>query len=141
MAAVAQDVTLVTEKLNETIHEGTTISGVIVVGVVGEGEPILDQLNVSVEIPPDWAETQICMFVISADGLYESRNTYSISAEWRGGIATIPYPTIHLDKVNNFLRGHVTGYDPIGGLLRTAIQDVWFQRIGTPNQPTRAAAF
>ncbi len=44
-------------------------------------------------IPADWSGSEICLRVMSADGLYESANLYRAPEDWPGGAARLDYPT------------------------------------------------
>ena len=102
--ADARDVTLTAGKLNEVLHPAARISGVVVAGVIGGGDaaaaaeaPVLGAL-----VPRDWAGADLCIDVLSADGLYESRNVYAVASDWAGGMARIPYPTGYRDQLASY---------------------------------------
>ena len=112
--ADAQDVTLKGDKLNEILHPAAKISGVVIAGVVGgraavvvDGVPMLGAI-----IPRNWAGKDLCVDVLSADGLYESRNIFAVSSDWDGGVARIPYPTGYIAELSNY------GPDEVGVLAR-----------------------
>lgn len=50
-------------------------------------------------LPKTWGGKDICISLISADGLYEARNTYTIDDDWEGGVTEIPYPTKYSDRL------------------------------------------
>lgn len=106
-AALADDVTLKSAQLNETLREAAQISGVLVTGVVGTGTPAATSPTLRVHLPQSWAGDEFCVSVLSADGLYESRNTYVASGAWNGGVVSIPYPTRYPRELSELEPGEV----------------------------------
>lgn len=95
----ADPLELVGGALNEVLHPAAQISGTTIVGAMILAHPFSDQLNLSAELPADWAGGQTCVTLISADGLYEAANTYEIAQDWPGGRVNIDYPSAYPDKL------------------------------------------
>lgn len=93
-AADAQGVTLLTQPFMETVHPATRISGSRFVGfsAARQGTPSAPT-QFSAWIPQDWRGREICLRLMSADGLYESANDYRVDPAWPGGRAVLDYPT------------------------------------------------
>jgi hypothetical protein len=106
-AVHADDVTLKSAQLKETLRDKAQISGVFVTGVVGTGAPDAARPSLHVHLPEGWAGDAFCISVLSADGLYESRNTYVASQAWPGGTVRIPYPTRYPRALSELNGGEV----------------------------------
>jgi len=85
-------VALVSNPFNEVLREAAQISGARLVGLTATGT-ITSTIAVSAVIPTDWSGEEVCLKIVSADGLYESFNAYTVSADWGGGTSELPYPT------------------------------------------------
>ncbi|MFN4153898.1 MAG: hypothetical protein ACK4HF_04540 [Paracoccaceae bacterium] len=93
--AFAEDeskVALVSDPFNEVTHEAAQISGARLVGLMAAGihGP---GIRVAAMIPKDWRNEQVCLKVVSADGLYEAYNIYTVAADWTGGTIVLSYPS------------------------------------------------
>src|SRR6056297_1993018 len=64
-AAIADEVTLKSAQLNETLREAAQISGVLVTGVVGTGMPAATSPTLRVHLPQSWAGDEFCVSVLS----------------------------------------------------------------------------
>jgi len=95
----AQQVALTGNALNEEVKPAATISGLLVLGAIRHSGTFSDHVMMTAALPKDWGGNEICISMISADGLYEARNTYRIDDSWDGGIAEIPYPTKYADRL------------------------------------------
>lgn len=101
LAQESPKVTLVS-KFWEVVHPVAQISGARVVGFAsisplgenGADSPIL------ATFPSDWAGELTCLKVMSADGLYESQNTYSVSQNWTGGTIALEYPSVEFERLS-----------------------------------------
>ena len=91
-------VALLTDPFNEVLREAALISGARLVGLTAVG-PSAGKVSVAAVIPGEWRGDQICLKVVSADGLYESFNAYAVAADWAGGQIDLPYPTKSPAKV------------------------------------------
>lgn len=82
--------------LTETILPGARISGAVVVGVQvqkpSEGGPSLRGF-----VPKTWAGDEICVNIITADGLYEANGQYVVPADWKSATSGLQFPTRHAD--------------------------------------------
>ncbi|WP_430511367.1 hypothetical protein [Pannonibacter phragmitetus] len=76
-------VLLTSDPFNEVIREAAKISGARLVGLIAAA-PKSDKLSVAANIPADWKNEQVCLKVVSADGLYESYNSYTVAPDWEG---------------------------------------------------------
>ena len=99
-ASIADPVELVAQVLNETLRPAAKISGTTVVGVTYLTQAQSPDFRLGATLPPSWAGQDICVRMISADGLYESQNTYRVAADWAGGSVALPYPTAHPAKLS-----------------------------------------
>jgi hypothetical protein len=100
--AVAQEgskVSLVSNPFNEVLREAAQVSGARLVGLTATGVN-RTRVDVSAMIPSDWKGQPVCLKVVSADGLYESLNAYTISKDWVGGVTDLPYPSKTPKKVS-----------------------------------------
>lgn len=95
----AQEVALAENSLNEEVKPAATISGLLVLGAIRQNGAFSDHVTMTASLPKDWGGKDICISLISADGLYEARNTYSIDTNWDGGVTEIPYPTKYSDRL------------------------------------------
>jgi len=85
-------VALVSNPFNEVLREAAQISGARLVGLTATGT-VTPMITVSAAIPTDWSGQEVCLKIVSADGLYESFNAYTVAADWAGGTSELPYPT------------------------------------------------
>ena len=85
-------VALVSDPFNEVLREAAQISGARLVGLTATGVNNAT-IAVSAVIPDDWKGQDVCLKVVSADGLYESFNSSTVSADWSGGTIDLPYPS------------------------------------------------
>ena len=95
-------VTLVSE-FWEVVHPVAQIGGARVVGfaAIGAlGQTETDSPLVAT-LPREWAGELTCLKVMSADGLYESKNTYSVSQDWVGGAVALDYPSREFERLSN----------------------------------------
>lgn len=91
-AGEGSKVFLTSDPFNEVMREAAKISGARLVGLISSG-PKSDKLSVAANIPADWKNEQVCLKVVSADGLYESYNSYTVAPDWEGGEVVLPYPS------------------------------------------------
>lgn len=95
----AQQVALSGSEFIEEVKPAATISGLLVLGAIRQSGTFSDHVMMTATLPEDWGGNEICISMISADGLYEARNTYHVDESWSGGIAEIPYPTKYADRL------------------------------------------
>lgn len=95
----ADPIKLVGGKLNEVLRPAAKISGTTLVGVMFVDYVLQDQLSLTAALPGIWAGQETCVTMISADGLYEAANTYSISPDWKGGKVVVDHPTSYPEKL------------------------------------------
>ncbi len=112
-AALADEVSpvaLTSQPFDEVWRPAAEISGAVVVGFAAAAAPFTAEagLNVSAMIPADWRGTDLCLRVTSADGRYESRNSYHVSADWAGGAIPLPYPSPDPARLIDLPSGEVT---------------------------------
>lgn len=100
-------VSLASNPFNEVLREAAQISGARLVGLtaVGVNGPTP---QVVATIPADWKNSEICLKVVSADGLYEAFNTYVVAADWSGGAVALPYPSKAPDEVVSIQRDAIS---------------------------------
>ncbi|MEQ5870368.1 hypothetical protein J4E08_10720 [Sagittula sp. NFXS13] len=82
----------------EFVYEAPEIAGARLLGFARSG-PISarqTELDVSATLPEDWTSPEVCLRMTTVDGLYESRNTYSVVGVSPGGRLRFPYPTQQL---------------------------------------------
>lgn len=84
--------------------EAVISSGGRVVGIVGDADPSDRFPELRAAIPAGWAGRDICIGVVSADGLYESRNTFEVPDELDSAIAPVAYPTEKTDALKQIDR-------------------------------------
>lgn len=79
-------------ELVESYAPVAEISGTPIVGLVSAGEP--SQSNViAARVPAPWAGANVCARMVSSDGRYEATRSFSVPADWQGGIAALDFPT------------------------------------------------
>jgi len=128
----AQDtskVTLVSD-FWEVIHPSAEISGARIVGfaAVGKLDVKAETVPVKAIIPKDWANSLTCLKVISANGIYESENTYAVSEEWGGGPVDLEYPSSEFEHLNELTQGSVAAlllHGDCSAVSSDASQLVW----------------
>lgn len=98
-ACKAQQVALAENALNEEVKSAATISGLLVLGAIRQSGAFSDHVVMTAALPKDWGGNEICISMISADGLYEARNTYQVDKNWNGGVVEIPYPTVYAERL------------------------------------------
>jgi hypothetical protein len=86
----------------EIVRPAAEISGARIVGfaAIGELDSNDKQVGVTATVPRDWAGDRACLKVMSADGLYESLNTYAVSESWGGGSVELDYPSREFDRLD-----------------------------------------
>ncbi|MBE9636312.1 hypothetical protein IQ782_05630 [Salipiger pacificus] len=87
---------------NEELLEAARISGAVFAGAQVH-QPDSGLLNLKAYVPENWRGEEICVRVLSADGLYEAVNTYRIvPADTTSGptIADVPFQTQHPAKLS-----------------------------------------
>lgn len=65
-------------------------SGSLIVGIDLAGAEVTPELDVIANLPKSWVDRAVCLSVVTADGLYVARNTYSIAVN-AGGFAQFPF--------------------------------------------------
>ncbi|PHO05308.1 hypothetical protein CSC82_03770 [Rhodobacteraceae bacterium 4F10] len=86
-------------EFQEEVKPAATISGLLVLGAIRQSKTFSDHVTMTATLPDNWRGQEICIAMISADGLYESRNTYRVGTSWSGGVAEIPYPTKYAEHL------------------------------------------
>ncbi|WP_018632750.1 hypothetical protein [Neomegalonema perideroedes] len=85
---------LVSDPFNEILRPAAKISGARFLGfLAAPAEAVAGMDAFRAWIPADWSGSEICLRVMSADGLYESANLYRAPEDWAGGAARLDYPT------------------------------------------------
>lgn len=159
LADPASKVALVSDPFHEVVREAAEISGARLVGLTAYGTTAATrgQIDVAARIPSEWKGGPVCLKVVSADGLYESLNTYQVADDWSGGGSPLQYPSKNAEKVGAIpgelvsavlLRGdcgNVTGeaapvfwgdeqYGPLRLLLNTSRADETFLSFPAHNE-------
>lgn len=101
LADPASKVALVSDPFYEVVREAAEISGARLVGLTAYGATVSNRggIDVAARIPSDWKGSPVCLKVVSADGLYESLNTYRVANDWSGGSSPLQYPSRNAEKV------------------------------------------
>jgi len=101
LADPASKVALVSDPFYEVVREAAEISGSRLVGLTAYGATASKSsgIDVSARIPSEWKGGPVCLKVASADGLYESLNTYRVADDWLGGSSPLQYPSKNAEKV------------------------------------------
>jgi hypothetical protein len=91
-------------KFVETLHSDVNVSGSVVVGVAsnqtGGGHAVQNLRLYNARTPTNG---QICLSLQSRDGVYSSRNTFSLPKESAGAMVLVPYDrSAHLDKLSAY---------------------------------------
>jgi hypothetical protein len=89
---------------HERLLEAARISGAVVAGLQVR-RPARSVVDLKVHVPEEWLGKKICARVVSADGLYEAVNTYTIPEGLRGGIAMaslegVPFDTAYGQRLS-----------------------------------------
>ncbi|MDF2142932.1 hypothetical protein [Paenirhodobacter sp. CAU 1674] len=108
--------TLIENPFNEVVRKGTEISGARLVGFLAapSGRPEGDAVEVAAAIPADWQGQPLCLKIVSADGLYESRNAYAVAPDWVGGRADLSYPSTHEKEALAYPGSQIAGLVSLG---------------------------
>ncbi|MGD9918352.1 MAG: hypothetical protein AB7U46_10045 [Paenirhodobacter sp.] len=108
--------TLIENPFNEVVRKGTEISGARLVGFLAapQGRPEGDAVAVAAAIPPDWQGQELCLKIVSADGLYESRNAYRVAPGWSGGRTALSYPSTHAREALAYPGSQIAGLVSLG---------------------------
>lgn len=97
-ASEGSKVSLISDPFFEVMREAALISGARMVGLISTGEDMRG-VDVAAIVPGDWRGSRVCLKVVSADGLYESVNAYTVAPDWAGGAVALPYPTMRPQDV------------------------------------------
>ncbi|WGW05328.1 hypothetical protein [Tropicibacter oceani] len=117
--------TVVLKDWQETLREAATVSGVVVVGAVLLPESKDPEPRLAAALDPAWKGRSLCVEVISADGLYQSRRLYDL-AEVTAGLTVLPYPTGYPERLRAAgageisVRARLDGCDVDAGLVPVA---------------------
>lgn len=107
LASLGKAETVVLKDWQETLREAAAVSGVVVVGAVLLPESRDPEPRLAAALDPDWTGRTLCVEVISADGLYQSRRLYDI-AEEPAGLTVLPYPTDYPDRLRAAAAGEIS---------------------------------
>lgn len=101
LADPTSKVALVSNPFYEVVREAAEISGARLVGLTAFGATPSKrgEIDVAARIPSGWKGSPVCLKVVSADGLYESLNTYRVADDWAGGSSPLQYPSKNAEKV------------------------------------------
>lgn len=101
LADPTSKVALVSNPFYEVVREAAEISGARLVGLTAFGATASkgSEIDVAARIPSKWKGSPVCLKVVSADGLYESLNTYRVAGDWTGGSSPLQYPSKNVEKV------------------------------------------
>jgi hypothetical protein len=115
-ADTVSKVTLIENPFNEVLRTRAQISGARLVGFLAApaGRPDGKVIEVAASIPADWKGQDVCLKVVSADGLYESRNTYSVPTDWQGGRSPLSYPSNFEDEALSYPGAQIAGTLALG---------------------------
>lgn len=116
--------TLIENPFNEVVRKGAEISGARLVGFISAPSGRLDgkAIDVAAAVPVAWQGQSLCLKVVSADGLYESRNTYQVAPDWGGGRAPLSYPSTHANEALAYLGSEIAGLVSLGDCRQPAPQ-------------------
>jgi hypothetical protein len=116
IADTASKVTLVDSPFKDELRTGAKISGARLVGAISAPltSPAGNQVQVSAFVPDQWGGQSFCLSVVSADGLYESRNTYAVPPDWTGGKSEIDYPTRYAREALSYPGAQIAGLISLG---------------------------
>ena len=95
---IAQTIALKEDRFNEVLRPAAQISGALVAGIQKQALAP-GGISLRAHVPADWAGGDLCIRVLSIDGLYEASNTYSVPSGWSGGIADVEFPSKYLDRL------------------------------------------
>lgn len=87
------------EGFKEIMRDSALISGAVVTGAQSNGPAAKGDLILRGYLPPDWAGNKVCLSVLLINGFYEAAGTYSVPADWPGGLALLPFPSQHTDML------------------------------------------
>ncbi|MGH1417017.1 MAG: hypothetical protein ACRBB0_26265 [Pelagimonas sp.] len=102
-------VRLVEGSFQEVIKSAAEISGARFVGLARFGpiDETSSQVPVAAFLPETWAGQEVCLSVMSVDGLYQSSGTYSIDPSWLGGRTKLTYPSAKPEIIAQYNREDV----------------------------------
>lgn len=88
----------------EQLTEAARISGAVFAGIQVQ-KSNGSSIDLRAHMPGDWRGREICVRVVSADGLYEAVNTYRVSDDFRGATygdetVEIPFDTQYKDLLS-----------------------------------------
>ena len=91
-------------RFHERYADAARISGAVLAGVQVRS-PGSDQVELKVHIADTWLGKEMCARVVSADGLYESVNTYRIPPNLQGrtaslSLADVPFDTEYGERLS-----------------------------------------
>lgn len=129
---MADTLELATKPFREAVLPSARISGSLVVGVQKQGEFVTD-ITLEAFVPEAWAGATLCARVVSVNGLYEAANEYRVAQDWTGGVAQLPYPTVHPDRLSQMERNEIAirlSRGACNGIPEEATIAVWNQGHG-----------
>lgn len=87
--------------LDEQVTDAANVSmSRVVVGVVSDSTPRVDDAHVEAAVAPEWRGDTICARFLSADSTYEGSREYAIPETFRGVAGELDFPTAHADALD-----------------------------------------
>lgn len=94
-----------TDPLRESVQSEVSVSGNLIVGVMTlAAAGAIAENQIVVQSLPDSEENQVCLRVASRDGVYTSRNAYSLPAG-EGRPIHLPHESKHGEQVKPYITG------------------------------------
>ncbi|WP_324754073.1 hypothetical protein [Roseovarius sp. Pro17] len=94
------------EPMNEMLHPSAEIRGALVMGLqVYRDLPDGADPDVRVKVPETWKAGEICVHVLSSDGLYEAINAHIVPDTAKGGVGRVQYITEYSDLLTDMRQG------------------------------------
>ncbi len=86
------------DAMNEMLNGSPEIRGVLVMGLqVYRDLPEGADPDMRISVPETWAAGEICVRVMSSDGLYEAINAHRVPDSAKGGVGRVEYATKYRD--------------------------------------------
>lgn len=117
-------------QLKENLTKTAKISGDVVAGFYANGIESSKKPYITAKVPKNWHAKDLCLTVVSDDGLYEGTQSYRVSSSGDGGWIDVPFLSNYgefLSDTNQINIGIVFSENECNQKIDNFIPAVWNQ--------------